>query len=65
MTFARLFRLSDRPRSRTINQFVALLEPMQDAQLARLANQSQTTHPPTFRTNDAAVCSALSIERVH
>jgi 2-iminoacetate synthase len=41
MTFARLFRLSDRPRSRTINQFVALLEPMQDAQLARLANQSQ------------------------
>jgi 2-iminoacetate synthase len=42
MTFARLFRLSDRPRSRTINQFVALLEPMQDAKLGRLASQSQT-----------------------
>jgi 2-iminoacetate synthase len=42
MTFARLFRGSDRPRSRTINQFVSLLEPIQDAQLARLANQSQT-----------------------
>src|ERR1700675_284418 len=41
MTFARLFRLSDRPRSRTISQFVALLEPIQDAQLARLAGQSQ------------------------
>src|ERR1700719_5260811 len=42
MTFARLFRLSDRPRSQTKNRFVALLEPMEDAQLARLANQSQT-----------------------
>src|ERR1700676_4974363 len=41
MTFARLFRSSDRPRSRTISQFVALLEPVQDAQLARLAGQSQ------------------------
>jgi 2-iminoacetate synthase len=41
MTFARLFRLSDRPRSRTISQFVALLEPIQDPQLARLAGQSQ------------------------
>jgi len=41
MTFARLFRLFDRPRSRTISQFVALLEPIQDAQLARLAGQSQ------------------------
>jgi len=41
MTFARLFRLSDRPRSRTISQFVALLEPIQDAPLARLAGQSQ------------------------
>jgi 2-iminoacetate synthase len=41
MTFARLFRLSDRPRSRTINQFVALLEPMEDASLARLTSQSQ------------------------
>jgi 2-iminoacetate synthase len=42
MTFARLFRLSDRPRSRTINQFVTLLEPMQDAKLGRLVTQSQT-----------------------
>src|SRR5580698_11298699 len=42
MTFARLFCLSDRPRSQTINRFVALLEPIEDAQLARLANQSQT-----------------------
>jgi 2-iminoacetate synthase len=41
MTFARLYRLSDRPRSRTISQFVALLEPIQDAHLARLADQSQ------------------------
>jgi 2-iminoacetate synthase len=41
MTFARLFRLSDRPRSRTINQFVALLEPMEDPKLALLASQSQ------------------------
>jgi 2-iminoacetate synthase len=41
MTFARLFRLSDRPRSRTIGQFAALLEPMQDPELARLAGQSQ------------------------
>jgi 2-iminoacetate synthase len=42
MTFARLFRSSDRPRSRTISQFVALLDPIQDAQLAQLAQQSQT-----------------------
>jgi 2-iminoacetate synthase len=41
MTFARLFRLSDRPRSRTISRFVALLEPMQDAPLGRLVGQSQ------------------------
>jgi 2-iminoacetate synthase len=41
MTFARLFRLSDRPRSRTVSQFVALLEPIPDGQLARLAGQSQ------------------------
>src|SRR6201989_1592976 len=41
MTFARLFRLSDRPRSRTLNQFAALLEPMQDARLAKLTSQSQ------------------------
>jgi 2-iminoacetate synthase len=40
-TFARLLRLSDRPRSRTINQFAALLEPMEDARLARLTSQSQ------------------------
>jgi 2-iminoacetate synthase len=42
MTFARLFRLSDRPTSRTIDRFVALLEPMNDAKLARLVSQSQT-----------------------
>src|SRR6058998_2064809 len=41
MTFARLFRLPDRPRSRTISQFAALLDPMDDAQLSRLASQSQ------------------------
>jgi 2-iminoacetate synthase len=42
MTFARLFRSPDRPRSRTIKQFSALLEPMPDEQLARLTQQSQT-----------------------
>jgi 2-iminoacetate synthase len=42
MTFDRLFSLPDRPRSRTISQFVALLEPMEDAKLACLAGQSQT-----------------------
>jgi 2-iminoacetate synthase len=41
MTFARLFRSSDRPRNRTLNQFVALLNPVSDAQLAQLAHQSQ------------------------
>jgi 2-iminoacetate synthase len=41
MTFARLFRLPDRPRSRTLNQFAALLEPMEDARLAKLTSQSQ------------------------
>jgi 2-iminoacetate synthase len=41
MTFARLFRFSDRSRSRTISQFVTLLEPMEDAPLARLVGQSQ------------------------
>jgi 2-iminoacetate synthase len=41
MTFARLFRSPDRPRSRTIKQFSALLEPMPDEQLARLTQQSQ------------------------
>jgi 2-iminoacetate synthase len=42
MTFSRLFCLSDRPRSRTIDQFTALLEPVQDTKLARLVAQSQT-----------------------
>jgi 2-iminoacetate synthase len=42
MTFANLFRSPDRPRSRTISQFVALLDPMKDAQLAHLVQQSQT-----------------------
>jgi 2-iminoacetate synthase len=42
MTFASLFRSPDRPRSRKISQFVALLDPMQDAQLAHLVQQSQT-----------------------
>jgi 2-iminoacetate synthase len=42
MTFARLFRLPDRPRSRTITQFAGLLEPMKDTELARLASQSQS-----------------------
>ena len=56
MTFARLFSLPDRPRSRTITQFAALLDPMEDARLAELASQSQTNHTPVFRTDDAA-CS--------
>jgi 2-iminoacetate synthase len=42
MTFARQFRLSDRSRSRTLKEFAALLEPMQDAELARLTSRSQT-----------------------
>jgi 2-iminoacetate synthase len=42
MTFASLFRSPDRSRSRTISQFVALLDPMQDAQLAQLVQKSQT-----------------------
>jgi 2-iminoacetate synthase len=41
MTFASLFRSPDRSRSRTISQFVALLDPMQDAQLAQLVQKSQ------------------------
>src|SRR5271166_6100884 len=41
MTFARLFSLPDRPRSRTITQFAALLDPIEDARLAQLAGQSQ------------------------
>jgi 2-iminoacetate synthase len=42
MTFAQQFRLSDRPRSRTINRFVALLDPIEDAKLGLLTCQSQT-----------------------
>jgi 2-iminoacetate synthase len=42
MTFASLFRSPDRSRSRTLSQFVALLDPMQDAQLAQLVQKSQT-----------------------
>ena len=42
MTFAQQFRLSDRPRSRTINRFVALLDPIEDGKLGLLAGQSQT-----------------------
>src|ERR1700688_3625851 len=42
MTFDRLFSLPDRPRSRTINRFVALLDPIEDAKLGLLAGQSQT-----------------------
>ena len=41
MTFARLFSSPDRPRSRTIAQFAALLDPVEDVVLAQLANQSQ------------------------
>jgi len=41
MTFARLFSLPDRPRSRTITQFAALLDPIEDTRLAQLAGQSQ------------------------
>src|ERR1700726_32675 len=41
MTFARLFSLPDRPRSRTITQFAALLDPLEDTRLAQLAGQSQ------------------------
>src|SRR5580704_15038373 len=41
MTFARLFSLPDRPRSRTIMQFASLLEPIEDTRLALLAGQSQ------------------------
>jgi len=41
MTFARLFSSPDRPRSRTITQFAALLDPADDTVLARLAHQSQ------------------------
>src|SRR5260370_10693854 len=41
MTFARLFSVPDRPRSRTITQFAALLDPIEDTRLAQLAGQSQ------------------------
>jgi len=41
MTFARLFSSPDRPRSRTIAQFAALLDPVEDVVLAQLAHQSQ------------------------
>ena len=41
MTFARLFSLPDRPRSRTITQFAALLDPIEDTRLAQLAGKSQ------------------------
>src|SRR5208282_3295402 len=37
----RLFSLPDRPRSRTITQFAALLDPIEDARLGQLAGQSQ------------------------
>jgi 2-iminoacetate synthase len=42
MTFARLFSLPDRPRNRTLNQFISLLEPMDDEKLARLVAQSES-----------------------
>jgi 2-iminoacetate synthase len=41
MTFARQFSLSDRSRSRTIKEFIALLEPMPDTELVRLTRRSQ------------------------
>ena len=41
MTFARLFELSNRPRNRTITQFVSLLEPINDRRLAQLVAESQ------------------------
>ena len=41
MTFARLFSTADRPRSRAITQFAALLDPMEDTRLSQLASQSQ------------------------
>lgn len=42
MTFARLFSLPDRPRNRTLNQFISLLEPMDDEKLARLVAESES-----------------------
>ncbi len=42
MTFARLFSLPDRPRNRTLNQFISLLEPMDDRNLANLVARSES-----------------------
>src|ERR1700732_2281068 len=42
MTFAQLLRSPDRSRSRNIGQFAALLEPMDDYQLTKLAERSET-----------------------
>jgi 2-iminoacetate synthase len=42
MTFARLFSSPDRPRSRTVSQFAALLDPIEDSGLAQLAGRSKT-----------------------
>ena len=41
MTFAQLLRSSNRSRSRQIGGFAALLEPMDDLQLAKLAERSK------------------------
>src|SRR6516225_6967365 len=41
MTFAQLLRSSSRSRSRQIGEFAALLEPMDDQQLAKLAGRSK------------------------
>ena len=41
MTFAQLFRSPGRSRSRKIGEFAALLEPMDDLQLAKLAGRSR------------------------
>jgi 2-iminoacetate synthase len=41
MTFAEIFRSSNRPGSRTINRFCTLLDPMTDAQLEQLARESE------------------------
>lgn len=42
MNFARLLSRPARPRNRTLNQFVSLLEPIDDVKLARLVAQSET-----------------------
>jgi 2-iminoacetate synthase len=41
MSFAQLLRSSSRSRSRQIGEFAALLEPMDDLQLAKLAGRSK------------------------